>query len=123
MRRLFPALLFLLLPCFLAAQEFRATISGHVYDASGAGVPNAKIEAINTANNEIASATSDPSGSYSVPFLRPGQYRITVSAPGFKQYNRENVTLEVGKTTGIDISLELGQITESVNVTADAAVL
>jgi hypothetical protein len=67
------------LPLFLCllgslglAQEFRATISGHVFDASGAAVPNAKIQAVNEATNETATATSDTSGSYTIPFLRPG---------------------------------------------------
>jgi len=107
----------------VSAQEFRATISGHVLDSSGSAVPNAKLEAVNVANNETTKATSDNGGNYTLPFLRPGQYVVTVTQPGFKTYRRENVILEVGRTVGIDINLEVGQLSESVNVTAEAAVL
>ncbi len=105
------------------AQEFRATISGHIYDSSGAGVPNAKIQAINTATAETSNATSDSSGSYTIPFLRPGGYKLTVAADGFKHYNRENITMQVGQIAGIDVSLEVGAMTESISVTAEAALL
>ncbi len=105
------------------AQEFRATLSGHVLDASGAAVPGAKIQATNTDTNEAASATSDATGSYTIPFLRPGRYKLTAVASGFKQYVRENVVLEAAKALGINIALEVGNLTESVEVTAEAAVL
>ncbi len=70
-----------------------------------------------------ATATSDTSGAYTVPFLRPGQYKLTVTATGFKQFNRENITLQVGQVAGIDITLEVGAVTESINVTAESAML
>ncbi|MBL8173590.1 MAG: TonB-dependent receptor [Bryobacterales bacterium] len=105
------------------AQDYRATISGHIVDASGGVVAGAKIQAIHVATNETTNATSDAGGNYTVPFLRPGQYKLTVSASGFKQFNRENITLEVGRLVGINVTLELGQLTESVNVTAEAALL
>lgn len=105
------------------AQEFRATISGRVLDSSGAAVPSAKIQATNIANSEVSNATSDTSGAYTVPFLRPGQYKMTVTAQGFKTFNRENITLQVGQIAGIDVTLEVGALTESINVTAEAALL
>ncbi|MBI1899352.1 MAG: TonB-dependent receptor [Acidobacteria bacterium] len=124
MRKLYIAgLLLVLMAAVASAQEFRATISGHVLDASGAGVPNAKIEAVHVATNETASATSDAAGAYSIPFLRPGVYKLTATAQGFKQYVRENLTIEVGRLVGVNIPLELGQVTESINVTAEAAIL
>ncbi|MGH9673969.1 MAG: carboxypeptidase regulatory-like domain-containing protein, partial [Bryobacteraceae bacterium] len=107
----------------VSAQEFRATISGHVYDSSGGAVGSAKISAVNASNNEVTNATTDPTGTYSLPFLRPGVYKLTVMAPGFKQYTRENIVIEVGRIVGIDVTLELGAVTESVNVTAEAALL
>lgn len=112
-----------LLGYLAAAQEFRATISGHVLDVSGAAVPNAKIQAINSATNETTTASSDATGSYSIPFLRPGNYKLTATVPGFKQYIRENIVLEVGKVAGIDIALEVGEMTQSIEVTAEAALL
>ncbi|MBC7924847.1 MAG: TonB-dependent receptor [Bryobacteraceae bacterium] len=123
MRKVTFSLLALLVSALAPAQEFRATISGHVYDASGAAVPNAKIEAVNLENSETTNATSDTGGNYTLPFLRPGNYKMVVTAPGFKTYNRENLVLEVGRLIGIDVSLEVGQLSESVSVTAEAALL
>ena len=106
----------------VTAQEFRATISGHILDSSGANVPSTKVQIVNVGTNETATATSDASGAYSIPFLRPGAYKLTVTATGFKQYLR-NVTLEAAKTAGVDIILEVGQITEVIQVTGEAALL
>ncbi|MBK7930754.1 MAG: TonB-dependent receptor [Bryobacterales bacterium] len=92
-------------------------------DASGSAVPNAKIQAVSVATTETSNATSDASGVYTIPFLRPGGYKLTVTANGFKTFNRENITLTVGQSAGIDVNLEVGALTESVNVTAEAALL
>src|SRR5450759_4585192 len=113
--------------CLLAlpalTQEFRRTISGHVTDASGAAVPNAKVVAVNVSNNESTPATTDGAGSYAIPFLRPGIYKVTATAAGFKQYVQDKLTLEAAKVAGIDIHLEVGGVNESVEVTADAVAL
>jgi hypothetical protein len=106
-----------------SAQDFRATISGHIYDSSGGAIPGARIQAINVANNESSAASSDANGAYTVPFLRPGQYRLTVTADGFKQFIRENITLEVGRVVGIEVTLEVGAVSENITVTAEAALL
>ncbi|MEZ5398216.1 MAG: carboxypeptidase regulatory-like domain-containing protein [Bryobacteraceae bacterium] len=113
----------LALPFLLPAQEFRATISGRVMDASGSAVPGAKVQAVNIANNETSSAETDAGGTYSIPFLRPGVYTVTATANGFKTFNRENVTIQVGQIVGIDIPLEVGALSESVTVTAESAIL
>ncbi|WP_321472100.1 TonB-dependent receptor domain-containing protein [uncultured Paludibaculum sp.] len=109
--------------CAMWAQEFRATISGHVLDASGGAVPKAKVQATNLSTNETNIATTDSSGTYTIPLLRPGDYNVTVTAAGFKQYNRERLTLQVGQIAGLEISLEVGAVTESINVTGEAALL
>lgn len=121
--RVFALALSLLLTSHVYSQEFRATISGRVLDASGSAVPNAKIQAVSVATTETSNATSDASGVYTIPFLRPGGYKLTVTANGFKTFNRENITLTVGQIAGIDVNLEVGALTESVNVTAEAALL
>ena len=105
------------------AQEFRATISGHVFDASGGAVPSTKIQVTSAATNEVTTATSDSAGAYTIPLLRPGNYKMTATAPGFKQFVRDNVVLEAARTLGIDITLEVGNVTDTVEVTASAAVL
>ncbi len=107
----------------LHGQEFRATISGHVFDSSGAAVPGAKIQAINVQNNETTDATSDTSGAYTIPLLRPGSYKVTATAKGFKQYIQTDVVLEAAKVLGMDITLEVGNVTETVEVTAEAVAL
>src|SRR3954447_23313037 len=113
--------------CLLAlpalTQEFRSTISGHVTDASGAAVPNAKVNAVNNDNNETTTATTDNSGTYAIPFLRPGNYKVTASAAGFKAYTQAGITLEAAKVIGIEIHLEVGAVNESVEVTAEAMAL
>jgi Carboxypeptidase regulatory-like domain len=113
--------------CLLAlpalTQEFRSTISGHVTDASNSAVPNAKVSAVNVDNNETTTATTDGSGAYAIPFLRPGIYKLTASAAGFKQYIQDKLTLEAAKVSGIDIHLEVGGVNESVEVTAEAVAL
>lgn len=104
-------------------QEFRASISGHVLDKSGASIPQAKVQATNTATGVTTATVTDTSGSYSIPLLDPGVYKITVTASGFKQYVRENVSLVVSQAAGINITMELGDMTQSVEVSAEAAML
>src|SRR5258708_19758739 len=96
----------------VAAQEFRATVSGHIYDSPGASVPNVKVQAVNVDTNETATATTDSSGSYSIPFLRPGIYKLTASPAGFKQFIRQNLPLHVPKLPPIAIVLYLANLTE-----------
>ena len=104
-------------------QEFRSTISGHVTDSSGAAVPNTKVNAVNMDTNETTTATTDNAGAYSIPFLRPGIYKVTATAAGFKQYTEDKLTLEAAKVSGVDIHLEVGGVNETVEVTAAAATL
>src|ERR1035441_10829907 len=71
----FSLICLLSLGTFAFAQEFRASISGHVTDSTGASVPLAKVQATNLATKEASNATTDNSGSYSIPLLQPGVYR------------------------------------------------
>ena len=105
------------------SQEFRASISGHVLDKSGASVPQARVQAIDKSTGDTTSALTDSSGSYTIPLLKPGIYKVTISAPGFKQYVRDNITLTVSQAAGIDAKLELGDVSQTVEVTAEAAML
>jgi hypothetical protein len=105
------------------AQEFRATMTGRVLDGSGATIAGAKVKAVNTASQATSNATTDTSGVYSIPFLTPGQYTLTVTQSGFKTAVRSNITLNVSQVAGIDIAMEVGQLTDSITVEANAAVL
>ncbi len=107
----------------LFGQEFRATITGRVADSSGAVVPNVAVQAKNIETNETTSATTDSTGVYNLPFLRPGSYELTAEGKGFKKYVRQGVTVQVGQTAGINITLEVGAVSETVNVTAETPLL
>ena len=100
------------------AQEFRASVTGQVTDASGAGVANAKVTATNTETTEATTAETGADGNYTIPFLKPGPYTVRVEAPNFKTAVRENVTLFVSDKKTVDFSLEVGGVQESVTVSA-----
>jgi Carboxypeptidase regulatory-like domain/TonB dependent receptor len=121
--------LFLLLVSILASpvvrfpQDIRATLSGQITDAPGSAVPNAKVAVINTATNVASKATTNDVGRYVVSFLIPGRYRLEVEAKGFKKFVRENIQVEVGDRIGLDIRLQVGEITESVTVAGQIPLL
>ncbi|MDX2029601.1 MAG: TonB-dependent receptor [Blastocatellia bacterium] len=104
-------------------QEFRATVSGRISDPAGAAVANATVTVRNLATNESATVTSNVEGAYTVPFLKPGVYTITVEASGFKKYVRDRQDLQVGQTATINLALEVGATSETVTITAEAPLL
>ena len=106
-----------------AAQSFRATITGRVTDQTGASVPSAKVRAIQeTTNFERATETSSK-GDYTLPELQVGTYRVEIEAQGFKAWVRKNVVLNPSSTVRIDSELTLGEVTERLEVTAEAPLL
>jgi hypothetical protein len=115
--------LFLLSALCAFSQSFTATILGSVKDATGAVVPNATISALNLATNLRSETLSDASGLYVIPQLAPGRYRIEASAAGFKKFVQDGVILQVQQQARVEISLAIGELAESVQVTADASVL
>lgn len=106
-----------------SAQEFRATISGQVGDAQGAVVPQASVHAINVGTGASFSGVSAADGQYSLPFLPPGDYRLTAEATGFKKFVREGLRVSTNERITINIELEVGQVTEVVNVTSERSLL
>jgi hypothetical protein len=105
------------------AQEFRATVKGQVVDSSKGAVPGATVNVTNTDTNEIASAVTNAEGSYTIPFLRPGPYTMTVELTGFQKYTRTDMRLQVGETAVINVQLSVGQLTETVSVSAESPLL
>src|SRR5262245_4471931 len=107
----------------LAAQTVQATVSGRVLDPSGAGVPNVPVQVRNVETNRITRVQTEAGGQYTAPFLPPGSYSITVEAPGFKKLVRDNLVLNISQTATVDLTLEVGGVTEQVTVTADTPLL
>ena len=104
-------------------QEFRGSIRGRILDPSGAAVPGATIEVINADTNVKTSAVSNEAGNYQVPFLLPGNYTVRVEHPGFKTLERQGIRVSLNEQIALELTLELGQATESVTVTASAPLL
>jgi hypothetical protein len=102
----------------LQAQTAAGSIVGIVRDHTGNVVPGAQVTVLNRATNQSVSATTNASGYYSFPLLQPALYQITVQASGFKEYLQDNIQLDVAQTRNVDVNLEVGQVTESVTVTA-----
>src|SRR6478672_9809508 len=105
------------------AQEFRATVKGQVVDSSQAALPGATITVRNQETGEVGTATSNSEGNYTVPFLRPGVYSVTVEMEGFQKYTRTDMRLEVSQVAVINAQLGVGGLAESVNVSAEAPLL
>jgi len=104
----------------LAAQEYRATITGTVVDPSGAAVPNVQVDARNLETSVVTSARSNEAGVYTIPFLLPGTYDLMASAGGFKQAVRKGIELHAGDKVQSDLKLEVGVATETVTVAAES---
>src|SRR6202521_1671410 len=98
------------------AQVAGATLAGTVTDSSGAVVANANVSINNTATGVIREVTTDSAGFYSAPNLLPGIYEITAAAPGFSTYRQKDLALTVGASRAVNISLQLGQVSQHVDV-------
>jgi hypothetical protein len=102
----------------LAAQVDQVAISGTVTDSSGAAVQGAKIELLSPATGLRRETTTNTTGIYHLPALQIGNYKITISKEGFKSVEFPNVELSVGQPRTIDVRLEVGTISTTVQVTA-----
>lgn len=98
-------------------------INGTVTDPQGSAVPNAPITVTNLGTNSSVTVTSDSNGAYRVTNLQPGTYKIETTVSGFAPALADNIIVEVGKSTPVDIPLVLGTATAEVNVTAEAPVV
>jgi hypothetical protein len=123
----FPFLAALLSLLALAAvalgQESRGRIIGQIVDGSGAVIPSAEVKVTNLATNVTVTATTNDEGSYSVPFLLPGEYRVTAERSGFKRYLQDGVEVRVSETVQLNITLEAGGLSETVEVKGQTPLL
>ncbi len=105
------------------AQQTTATVVGQVTDPSGALLAKVSIKLKNLATNAVRETETDASGIYTIPFLTAGRFTMTASAAGFRTHNVEAFELQVGQTARVDLRMELGAVTETMNVSASAAAL
>ena len=87
-----------------------ATLVGTVTDSSGAFVAGAKVTVLNTGTSFVTETTTNAEGAYYVPYLIPGDYRVTAAAAGFKEFVRGGLTLHSAEVPRIDIKLEVGAL-------------
>ena len=92
-------------------------IAGTITDPSGAVVPGATVKAIDVATGEVRSVVSASNGTYLLPLLNPGTYRVQVNQTGFKQMVSASVRVHVTETAGVNLRLEIGSTNETVSVT------
>lgn len=107
---------------YAQSQALNGQIEGVVTDASGARVPNASITVRNIETGTERQITSTEEGTYRVPLLPLGTYRLTVEAPNFKRLVREGITLTAGQTATVDMNLEAGDVSATVTVSLDAPI-
>ena len=121
-RQLFVVLLALTLSSASALYaQATAQLVGLVTDNTGAAVPGVDITVTGVATNFERKVTTNDQGTYTIPFLPPGEYRLTVQKQGFQKISRENVHLEVNQTARLDFTLTVGSVTETVEVPAPSA--
>ena len=108
----------MLLAVPVLAQNNTGIISGRVTDASGAVIPNAQITVTQTETNVDAVSATNSDGLFRVPSLINGPYKVTITAAGFKKQVRDGLTLRIGENLNVEIKLDVGSVSESVEVTS-----
>ena len=107
----------------VSAQTLYGSLTGTVTDSTGAVVPNAKVEVLNVGTGIARQHTTDERGTYLLPDLLPGTYKVTISAPAFATRIEEGVRIEVNTVRRLDASLAVSQVSESITVAASAVTL
>jgi hypothetical protein len=124
MKQIAQALLILLfLSAATLAQTNTGTITGEVYDATKAVVAGARVRVVNQATSITQETATNSAGVFSLPSLQPGLYRVTVEATGFKSALLDRVEVLTASTASLTINLEIGQTTETVQITANTVSL
>ncbi|MBZ5561444.1 MAG: TonB-dependent receptor [Acidobacteriia bacterium] len=104
-------------------QVTSGSLTGVVSDPSGAVIPGAKVTVTDMHKGYDFPATTDATGRYLVTNLPPSAYKLTISAPGFKDFIQANIMLDVGSRISVDVHMQLGAATQSVEVVGAAAIL
>ncbi len=117
----FALILFLAAPA--AAQEQRGSIEGTVKDSTGGVLPGVAVEARSPAMVGVSTAVTSTDGIFRFPALAPGRYTVTATLEGFKPAAQENILLELGQLLKVNLTLQVGGVTENVQVTAEAPLI
>src|SRR5690349_12026481 len=107
----------------LAQSTTTGSIGGVVTNPAKEVVPGAAVTVRNIGTNREDTATTDDAGRFKVSNLQPGAYAVTVNASGFSPSTNENIVVEVGRETTLEVSLSIGQVTGTVDVSAEAPVI
>jgi hypothetical protein len=104
-------------------QALSATLVGNITDTTGASIPGATVTALHSATGRETEASTGPAGLYSFTTLPPGSYDVIVTADGFQTFRRRGVLLAANTTVRVDARLQLGQVSEAIEVSAQAYAL
>jgi hypothetical protein len=107
----------------LPAQSDRGQITGSVTDPGGALIPNAQIQVANQGTGIKFETKTTDTGNFTAPYLSAGIYDISVEIQGFKKFVQKGVRVQVAQTTTVDIQMQIGATSDSINVTGDAPLL
>ncbi|HEX3880748.1 MAG TPA: carboxypeptidase regulatory-like domain-containing protein, partial [Bryobacteraceae bacterium] len=109
--------------CTMFAQRDLATLAGTISDTSNGVVANARVTITEVETGQVYQITTNSLGEFVRPALKPSTYNVSVTAPGFKVSEQKNVLLTAGERTGVNITLAVGDITQTVEVAASAPLL
>ncbi len=112
-----------LLAAIASAQDTRGQIFGSVKDSSGAAIVGVAVRSANLNTGVEASTATNDRGEYILPLLLPGIYRVTIEQTGFKRFVKDRIEVRVSERIPVDVTLELGQVSETVQVQATATLL
>jgi len=107
----------------LSSQETRGTILGRVTDPSGAVIAGVEVQATNVSTGVTAVARSNEAGNYSMPYLLAGFYTVQAEAAGFKKFVREGIQVRIRENVEVNLQMQLGAASESIEVKADTPLL
>lgn len=113
----------ILIAPIVTAQTGQGTLTGSITDSTGAIIPGVSVSIVNQANGFVYSAVSNAEGIYRVPYLNAGMYQISYETAGFKKLVRQNIQIRSTETLGLNVILEIGDVVESVEVSAAAQLL
>ena len=117
------ALLAVLSPRAMAQAVAVVEVDGHVTDPTGQAIVGAQVKITETDKHEVHTSITDNTGRFALTELPPGGYRLEVSFAGFKTYSQTGIILQVGSNPGINVRMQIGAVTENVEVVSNAGMV